>query len=156
MGTLARSRTRAPGASAIFPMGTDAEHFERLPALAAGPGGTREAPAEDWRGAGCRFLGVDRLDYTKGIRRAAARRSSGCCSGDPELRGKRALVQIAVPSREQRRATTPSYRRERRGDRRPASTARSATRDWVPIHYLHRTSPASAARLYRARRRRCW
>ena len=64
-------------------------------------------------------VGVDRLDYTKGIVERLPRASSGCSSSDPSWIGRFTFVQIAAPSRadastdyqqlhERVRATSPS------------------------------------------------
>jgi len=83
-------------------------------------------------------LGVDRLDYTKGIPERL--RAFSCLLSDyPELRGKVALFQIVVPSRE----TIVGYQNLM------AEIERSVTHingefggtGWVPVHYLHRSIP---------------
>ena len=80
----------------VFPMGIDAAEFQ---ALSAEPGVRAEADsirtgAKDQK----ILLGIDRLDYTKGIpqRLAAFER---LLERTPELRGRVRLVQLAVPSR---------------------------------------------------------
>ena len=80
-------------------------------------------------------LGVDRLDYTKGIAQKleAFRR---LLETSPELRGNVTLVQIAVPSREEIRG----YREHRTAIERLVGEINGTfTRSgWVPVHYLHR------------------
>jgi trehalose 6-phosphate synthase len=80
-------------------------------------------------------LGVDRLDYTKGIlqKLEAFRR---LLETSPELRGNVTLVQIAVPSREE----IPGYREHRTAIERLVGEINGTfTRSgWVPVHYLHR------------------
>jgi trehalose 6-phosphate synthase/phosphatase len=92
------------------------------------------------------ILGVDRLDYTKGIpeRLRAYRRF---LHDYPEWRGKVALIQVAVPSRER----VPRYTRLRRevdeliGD----INGDWSTQNWSPITYLRRNLPqAELAALY--------
>ncbi len=82
------------------------------------------------------ILGVDRLDYTKGIpERLEAFRTA--LERYPELRGKVTLVQVAVPSR----AAVPEYQSLRDtiegliGKINGEYTAPG----WVPIHYLYRS-----------------
>jgi trehalose 6-phosphate synthase len=93
-------------------------------------------------------LGVDRLDYTKGIpERLGA--FGLLLEKYPHWRGRVSLVQISVPSRED----VPEYAEQRRrienivgrinGDYGEAA--------WVPIRYLYRSySPGQLAELYRA------
>jgi trehalose 6-phosphate synthase len=80
-------------------------------------------------------LGVDRLDYTKGIPerlksfRLLLRRS-------PELRGHITLVQVVVPSREE----IPNYKHLRREVELLVSQTNGEFTQpgWVPVHYIHR------------------
>jgi trehalose 6-phosphate synthase/phosphatase len=94
------------------------------------------------------LVGIDRLDYTKGITRrlAAFERLLG---DRPELHGKVRLVQVAVPSRE----NVDAYRELR--DEVEAMVGRLqgefATASWSPVHYLYRAIPqAQVVALYRA------
>jgi trehalose 6-phosphate synthase len=95
-------------------------------------------------------LGVDRLDYTKGIpeRLIAFGR---LLELHPEWRGKVSLVQVSVPSRAdvplyaEQRATIESIVGRINGEYGEAA--------WVPIRYLYRSYPrAQLAQLYRAAR----
>jgi trehalose 6-phosphate synthase len=93
-------------------------------------------------------LGVDRLDYTKGVPERLE--AFGLLLEQyPHWRGQVSLVQISVPSRED----VPEYAEQRRrienivgrinGDYGEAA--------WVPIRYLYRSySPDQLAELYRA------
>jgi trehalose 6-phosphate synthase/phosphatase len=80
-------------------------------------------------------LGVDRMDYTKGIPerlksfRILLRRF-------PELRGKITLVQVVVPSREE----IPDYKDLRLDVELLVSQINGEFTQpgWVPIHYMHR------------------
>jgi trehalose 6-phosphate synthase/phosphatase len=128
----------------VFPMGVDAALFSEL-------AGTEEVQrrAAEHRAAGERLLvGIDRLDYTKGIpRRLLA--YDALLRDHPELRGKIRLVQVAVPSRENVEAYA-EYRA-----RVDALVGRIhgeyATPRWSPIHYLHRgLSQPEIVALYRA------
>lgn len=93
------------------------------------------------------FLGVDRLDYTKGIphRISAFHR---LLEIRPDLRGKVVLVQIASPSRFQ----IDSYQRLAQEVRRRSRLANESfgTPDWTPVLLLERNHERSSLfRLYR-------
>jgi alpha,alpha-trehalose-phosphate synthase [UDP-forming] len=93
------------------------------------------------------ILGVDRLDYTKGIpqRIAAFER---LLAQHPELRGTISLVQLVVPSR----LGGPRYRDLKNEiDRRVgAVNGRYEGQGWTPIHYLFRSvSSTELLALYR-------
>jgi alpha,alpha-trehalose-phosphate synthase [UDP-forming] len=80
-------------------------------------------------------LGVDRLDYTKGIpERLKAFRI--LLRKYPELRGQITLVQVVVPSRED----IPRYNDLRRDLELLVSRINGefTKPGWVPIHYMHR------------------
>jgi trehalose 6-phosphate synthase/phosphatase len=86
---------------------------------------------------GCRILlGVDRLDYTKGIleRLSAFRHFLGL---HPEVRGKVALVQVVVPSRED----IPKYGELKAEIQKAVSEINGHFGEpgWVPVHYIHRS-----------------
>lgn len=129
-----------------FPMGIDAEAFDAFGASAevqAEAAALREA-------AGGRkiLLGVDRLDYTKGMKRRllAVER---LLQKEPSLRDRVRFLQIAVPSR----TTISDYHEIRRqvdslvGQINGAYGSPSA----VPIHYLYRAfSQRELASFYRA------
>ncbi len=81
------------------------------------------------------ILGVDRLDYTKGIpERLSAFRH--LIQHYPELRGRITLVQVVVPSREE----IPSYKELKLTIERMVSEINGeyGTPGWVPVQYLHR------------------
>jgi trehalose 6-phosphate synthase/phosphatase len=128
----------------IFPMGIDAAHYSRL---AESPG--VKALVEAHRAEGVRLLvGIDRLDYTKGIpRRLLA--YEALLTRHPDLRGKVRLVQVSVPSRE----NVEAYR-EFRGDVDALVGhihGEFATPTWAPIHYLYRgLTQEEVVALYRA------
>src|SRR5688572_13510896 len=94
------------------------------------------------------LLGVDRLDYTKGIpERLRAYRKF--LHDYPEWRGKVVLIQVAVPSRER----VPRYSRLRREVDELIGEINGdwSTPNWSPITYLRRTLPqAELAALYAA------
>jgi len=130
---------------AVYPMGIDAASFS---SLAADPAVDRECDL--LRGdRGCRLLlGVDRLDYTKGIpRRLLA--YDRLLRDDPSLRGRVRLVQVAVPSRER----VPSYQRLKCEIEEIVGriNGEHGTVDWTPIRYVHQSiSQNQLVALYRA------
>jgi trehalose 6-phosphate synthase/phosphatase len=109
-----------------------------------------EAEAQALRGDGSvRILvGVDRLDYTKGIpRRLLA--YERMLEVHPELRGKVRLVQVAVPSR----TGVEAYQEFRTLVDGLVGRINGAygTPRWVPVHYIFRSiSPSDLVALYRA------
>lgn len=128
----------------VFPMGIDAEQFS----VTASSSEVHNLVAEHTR-EGIRLLvGVDRLDYTKGIpRRLLAFETM--LQRHPELHGKIRLVQVAVPSREK----VEAYREFRDGVDAIVGRIHGefATPAWSPIHYLYRhLSPVALLALYRA------
>lgn len=79
-------------------------------------------------------LGVDRLDYTKGIpQRLMAFREA--LVRYPELRGRTSLVQVVVPSREE----IASYAALREEIERLVGQINGELSEpgWVPVHYMH-------------------
>ena len=104
--------------------------------------------AERIRGGGPVFVGVDRLDYTKGIPERL-RAFDRVLESDAALRGHARLIQVAVPSRED----VAGYA-EIRG--KVESTvarinARWGVPGWQPIQYLYGTVDlATLVALYRA------
>jgi len=132
----------------VFPIGIDAAEFATL----------ADAPeAERYRqrmiksvGNGAVIVGVDRLDYTKGlIERFAA--FEALLMAYPDNRGHVSLLQIAPPSR----SDVPEYVRLRRELEAAEGriNGRFAEFDWVPIRYLNRPfNRRVLAALYRASR----
>lgn len=94
------------------------------------------------------LLGVDRLDYTKGIpRRLVA--FQRLLERDPSLRDRVRLIQVAVPSR----IDVGEYRRFRReiDELIGRINGKFGTVDAVPIHYLYRSvAHPELVALYRA------
>ena len=93
------------------------------------------------------LLGVDRLDYTKGLleRLAAYER---LLEQHPDMRGQVVLVQVVVPSRE----AVPDYARLKTElDARVGQlTGRFGTPGWSPVRYVYSSvSPTELAALYR-------
>jgi trehalose 6-phosphate synthase/phosphatase len=110
-----------------FPIGIEFGDFEE---------GARKAPRQPMRER--IVLGVDRLDYTKGIpeRMLAFQR---LLELHPEHREKVVLMQVAVPSRSQ----VSSYRDLKReiDELVGQINGRFATANWSPIRYLYRSIP---------------
>ncbi|AKT42123.1 bifunctional alpha,alpha-trehalose-phosphate synthase (UDP-forming)/trehalose-phosphatase [Chondromyces crocatus] len=130
----------------VFPMGIDAAHFSQV---ATSPELATEADAIRQRAAPCRILlGVDRMDYTKGLTRRLLAYER-LLARSPELHGKVRLVQVAVPSRTEVDAyvTLKTQVDELVGK----INGEYGTIDWTPIHYLYRSIPESQLiALYRA------
>jgi len=109
-----------------FPIGIDFNDFESRAMKASSRGQAREKIV----------LGVDRLDYTKGIPeriQAMAR----LLELHPEHRGNVVLLQIAVPSR----SNVAEYRNLKReiDELVGRVNGRFATATWSPIRYLYRS-----------------
>ncbi|WP_394824138.1 bifunctional alpha,alpha-trehalose-phosphate synthase (UDP-forming)/trehalose-phosphatase [Pendulispora albinea] len=130
----------------VFPMGIDVASFEKLATdddvLAQVRSIREEAKGQQL------FLGVDRLDYTKGIqyRLFAMER---LLEREPKLRGRVRLIQVAVPSRERVDAYASFRRQVDETVGRINGTYGSVGQ--APIHYLYRSfSQRQITALYRA------
>jgi trehalose 6-phosphate synthase/phosphatase len=130
----------------VFPMGVDTAHFASLAADAEVAAIAAQTRAE----AGGRriLLGIDRLDYTKGIPRRlhAVER---LLTRRPELRDTIRYVQVAVPSR----GGVESYQRFRRQVEESVGRINGmcGTFGASPIHYLHQSvTTKQLAALYAA------
>ena len=144
-----------PVRTGIFPMGVDAAGYERrahapavdaeLLALAPPGEGPRDGPGEV-----ALFVGIDRLDYTKGIpRRLLA--FEQLLLRHPGLRERVRLVQVAVPSR----TAVPAYQEFRTSVDALVGRINGAfgTPRWTPVHYLYRAlTEVQLLALYRAAR----
>lgn len=141
-GLTAGSRTQRVG---VYPIGIDPEAF--LPPESEG-----EVPWQ--RGELARvvrgrrlILGVDRLDFTKGIpERVEA--FAEFLRREPDWRKKVSFIQIAAPSR----AGVPQYAQLRARTESVVGhvNAEMAEHDWVPVRYVYRTYPRKQlARFYR-------
>ena len=112
-----------------FPIGIDFDDFA---------GKAREAPPAPEAGRERIVLGVDRLDYTKGIpeRFLAFER---LLERYPEQREQVVLLQLAVPSRSQ----VAAYKQLKReiDELVGRINGRFATAAWSPIRYLYRSVP---------------
>lgn len=94
------------------------------------------------------ILGVDRLDYTKGVgeRYLALERA---LEKYPELAGQVSLIQLVIPSR----TRVPEYQRQKAlvDELAGRINGRFSRAGWVPIHYMYRTLDRDALlALYRA------
>ena len=93
-------------------------------------------------------LGVDRLDYTKGITERIKAFAS-LLEEHPEMRRKVSLIQVAVPSRE----NIPWYQHLKSEIEQLVSSVNGEYGEpgWVPINYLYRSIPRTEIlSLYRA------
>jgi trehalose 6-phosphate synthase/phosphatase len=128
----------------VFPMGVDAQDLARRAATPAVSSRTVEyrAPTEKL------LVGVDRLDYSKGIpRRLIA--FERLLTLHPEWRERVRFIQVAVPSR----GEVDAYKEIRREVNTLVGRINGefATPTWTPIHYLHRSVPRDVLlALYRA------
>jgi trehalose 6-phosphate synthase len=117
-----------------FPISIDYDHFNRL--------AVSEEVSERVRMIHERFtdrkliLGIDRLDYTKGIPERLESLEL-LLEKYPQIRGKISLVQIALPSR----VHVPEYRLMKENiDRVIGRINGHYTREgWIPIEYIYRT-----------------
>ena len=128
-----------------YPIGIDATIF-RNAASQATRGLAEQLSIPDSSGHRV-ILGVDRLDYTKGIPERL--RSFGrLLEHNPSMRGKVSFVQISSPSR----TRVPEYTEEKqRVDQLVGQiNGRFSQGGWVPIRYLYRWFPQQElARFYR-------
>jgi trehalose 6-phosphate synthase/phosphatase len=118
----------------VFPMSIDAGTFARL----ASEPDVRASTAAIRRGAAGRqiILGIDRLDYTKGIpRRLMA--IERLLTREPPLRDTIRYIQVAVPSR----GGVDSYKRFRREVEETVGRINGSctTLRSTPVQYMHRS-----------------
>jgi trehalose 6-phosphate synthase/phosphatase len=129
----------------VFPMGVDATDWRALaerPDIAELSAQIRSSTDERI------LLGVDRLDYTKGIPRRLLS-FERLLHEHPELHGKVRLIQIAVPSRED----VAAYQQFRSLADELIGRIHGAfaTPSWVPVHWIYRgLARDEIAALYRA------
>ncbi|MFP3913941.1 MAG: trehalose-6-phosphate synthase [Actinomycetota bacterium] len=119
------------------PIAIDTEHY----AGAAAQPSVQQLGAELRRDLGdpeTMILGVDRLDYTKGID-LRLRVLETLFDRYPELIGRLSLVQIAVPSRED----VEEYQEIRRQVEELVGrvNGRFGQAGWMPVHYVYRSVP---------------
>ena len=128
------------------PIGIDVERFR---ALGARPETAREAAAlRESLGGGQLVLGVDRLDYTKGLllRMEAFERFLELY---PEMHGRVTVMQVATPSR----TGVPAYDRLKRDmdEITGRINGRFARGAWAPVRYRYQSfTQEELAVLYRA------
>ena len=131
-----------------FPIGIDVDQFHGYAFTA--PGSREFARMRHVLGGRQQFIGVDRLDYSKGLlRRMDA--FGRYLDKHPKVHGKVILLQVAPVSR----GSIESYRNFRQELDRGAArvNGRFSRFDWTPVHYLNRALPRrTLAGLYRASR----
>ena len=128
-----------------FPIGIDVDHFADM--AGSMEGYRRLRRVAECLGGQTTILGVDRLDYTKGLpeRMLAYER---LLQRERACRRSTCLVQIAAPSRED----VPEYMDIRSELERISGriNGRFAELDWTPVRYLNRAlSQPQLAALYR-------
>ncbi len=116
------------------PISIDVAHIE---ALAGSPGREPGAPEDDPERVR-EILGVDRLDYTKGVNERLLG-IERLLDRHAEYRGRILFTQLLVPSRER----VPEYNRLKREIDETVGriNGRFSAPDWSPIRYLARTMP---------------
>jgi trehalose 6-phosphate synthase len=127
---------RSPGfQAAALPISIDFDEFSEEAAVCRRNPET--CPAKGFlEEEGRTLLGVDRLDYSKGIpERLKAFRQ--LLTDHPEHRGSIRLLQVVVPSRER----LDTYRQLKEEIERLVGeiNGQFATPEWTPIHYLYRS-----------------
>ncbi len=113
---------------ASFPVGIDVDFF-----IGSRPKRGREQPSST-----IRLLGVDRLDYTKGLPQKF-RAFGRFLEKYADYRRKVTLSQIAPPTREMMVAYTDI--RQELESLSGSINGRYGELDWVPIQYIHRSTP---------------
>jgi len=121
----------------VFPMGVDARRFSQLAESPQVEADVAELKTQ--AGGRTILLGVDRLDYTKGIERRLIAFEE-MLREDASLRDRVRLVQVAVPSRE----GVASYQDYRSHIEEMIGRINGAygTLNSVPIHYLYQSVAA--------------
>ncbi|HEY5947987.1 MAG TPA: trehalose-phosphatase, partial [Kofleriaceae bacterium] len=137
----ARTRTR------VIPVGIDPDRFAELAKITANPNESISLGLEAMLGGRKLILGVDRLDYSKGIpeRLEAYAR---LLENFPEWRNQVSFVQVSVPTR----SDVPEYGELRSRVESLVGRINGAygEADWVPVRYLYRSyDQETLARLYR-------
>jgi len=128
----------------VFPMGVDAGHWREL----SGDPAVLEEMKNVRSGSERLLVGIDRLDYTKGISRRLLAYER-LLLDHPELCEHVRMVQVAVPSR----TGVGAYQglRETVDSLVGRINGRFATSTWSPVRYLARgLSPPEVTALYRA------
>lgn len=129
----------------VFPIGTD---FDEFSGRARSPEAAAEAASLQASFDGCKvILGVDRLDYSKGLLNRL-RAYEDLLERCPHWRERVVLHQLVVPSRE----SVPAYASLKRQVDRAVGriVGRFSTRRWSPIRYRYnRVDPVELAAMYR-------
>ncbi len=126
-----------------FPISIDFREFARGAA-------TKEVSVQAWNVHATLpdmqiILGVDRLDYTKGIP-VRLKAFADALERYPELRGKVAMLQVVVPSRR----GVDTYERLKQEIERLVGeiNGRFAQVGWTPVHYIFRSLPRTELLAY--------
>lgn len=128
----------------VFPIGIDAQAF-----IAEAQASREEDRMRSLTGAQI-MIGVDRLDYSKGIPQRF-RAFQTLLDSDPDLTERVMLLQIAPPTRE----SVDAYQQIREETEHLAGriNGQFATVNWTPIRFIHRPIPRNElAGLYRQAR----
>jgi len=126
---------------ASFPVGIDVADFAKA---------KRDARLVQARASVNRIIGVDRLDYTKGLPQKL-KAFGRFLEKYPQYQGQVVLTQIAPPTRQ----NVDAYADIRHQLETLAGSinGRFGELDWVPIHYIHRSTPRRRlAGIYRSSR----
>ena len=139
----ARARQRVR----VIPVGIDPDRFASAAQVSANPNESISLGLEAMLGGRKLILGVDRLDYSKGIpeRLEAFAR---LLENFPEWRNQVSFVQVSVPTR----SDVPEYGELRSRVESLVGRINGAygEADWVPVRYLYRSyDQETLARLYR-------
>jgi trehalose 6-phosphate synthase/phosphatase len=130
----------------VFPMGIDAHTWEERASAQSVADRAEEIRVE--HGGKKILLGIDRLDYTKGISRRLLA-IERLFQLEPSLREEVRLIQVTVPSREKMGPYADF--RKRIDELVGRINSQYATAGWVPIHSMHRSLPEEeVTALYRA------
>jgi trehalose 6-phosphate synthase len=114
---------------ASFPIGIDVGYFSKA---------RREASVVQGRGPVNRIIGIDRLDYTKGLPQKF-KAFGRFLEKYPQYQRQVVLTQIAPPTRESVEAYADI--RHQLETLAGSINGRFGELDWVPIHYIHRSTP---------------
>jgi trehalose 6-phosphate synthase len=126
---------------ASFPVGIDAADFA---------GARRDGGLVQSRAAVSRIIGVDRLDYSKGLPQKL-KAFGRFLDKFPQYRRHVVLTQIAPPTRDSLEAYSDI--RKELETLAGSINGRFGELDWVPIHYIHRSTPRRRlAGIYRSSR----
>jgi trehalose 6-phosphate synthase len=114
---------------ASFPVGIDVSYFAKARV---------DRSLVQARNPVSRIVGIDRLDYTKGLPQKF-KAYDRFLEKYPQYRRKVVLTQIAPPTRESVEAYADI--RQQLEALAGAINGRFGELDWVPVHYIHRSTP---------------